>query len=90
MSSRISKAVASRIPLELYFPLVEEAKAKGYNLNDYLCKIIYEREIYLNNKINLDEIEFKRREALNKLANHLSEKYGLNPEVIIRFWNANF
>jgi hypothetical protein len=43
MTSKITKAIASRIPVDLYSELINEAEKLEINMNDYLLKIIKER-----------------------------------------------
>jgi len=43
MVSKTTKAVASRIPVDLFFQLQNEADALNMNMKDYLLKIIAER-----------------------------------------------
>ena len=43
MSSKTTKSIASRIPVDLYLKLQKEAEILGLNMKDYLLKIIIER-----------------------------------------------
>ena len=43
MVSKTTKSIASRIPLDLFFQIKNEADEQGLNLNDYLLKIIQAR-----------------------------------------------
>jgi hypothetical protein len=45
MVSKITKSIASRIPLDLYFQLDKEAEEHGLNMKDYLLKIIEARHL---------------------------------------------
>ena len=44
MVSKITKTIASRVPLDLYFKLKSEADLLGLNMKDYLFKIIEKRK----------------------------------------------
>ena len=43
MTSKITKSIACRIPIELYYQLQTEAQDQGLNMNDYFIKIIMTR-----------------------------------------------
>lgn len=51
MVSKITKSIASRIPLDLYFQIQKEAEERGLNMKDYLLEIIERRNQNQETKI---------------------------------------
>jgi hypothetical protein len=70
MSSKITKSIASRIPIELYYQLQNEARDQGLNMNDYFLKIIERRNV----KSDQVPIEIPLITKLDRLAKGSKQK----------------
>jgi hypothetical protein len=60
MATLITKSIASRVPIEMYLDVLNEAQAQGFTISDYLMSIINNRHIIigLNKKLKDAESRF--------------------------------
>lgn len=59
MATNNSKSVASRLPIELYFEILNEANEKGFTISDYVCYILSNRQLVVDLTNKLKNVESK-------------------------------
>jgi hypothetical protein len=59
MASSTTKAIASRVPIDIYIDVLKEAEEQGFSVSDYLLSIINNRHIIIDLNKNLKDVERK-------------------------------
>lgn len=78
MPSKITKSIAARIPIELYYEIVRLAKNENLNLNDYLSRLLYNH--VMGDQDKLDNVEKKESQiksllpALRRMAEKIDKE----------------
>jgi predicted RecB family nuclease len=92
MPSKSTKTLATRVPLDLYYKLVDDASAKGVTLSDYVCGLIYKIDESRRNGANeeaLAEYKQRTRKAFTEAVKFAVREYKVDGEKMVEIFNAN-
>lgn len=90
MPSKSTKTVAARVPLDIYYKMVEDAARKGITLSDYTCGLIY--NYYENgqehNSQDIEGYKLRTRKAFTAAVNFAVREYRADGDEIVKVFNT--